>query len=222
MDELVEEIITNEELNSIQDSSLLIKNELVFFPSEKIIKSLLILWSENDDTSVSFEEDIQTKLNQTVCSNKTWDISLEEEEIFIAEKFSDEEIAYLFPPISEDASSSIDSQSSLSYTIFQDVLSDVWGDEPQLWSISMTPSFIKDIKNIDKKIHDLVLNAINQISEYPMKMLGNTVKPLTGEKRYKGFWRYRIKDKYRLLYQPIKEEMKVILHSLKSRAEAYD
>ncbi|MEH2010054.1 hypothetical protein [Nostoc sp.] len=63
MDELVEEIITNEELNSIQDSSLLIKNELVFLPSEKIIKSLLILWSENDDTSVSFEEDIQTKLN---------------------------------------------------------------------------------------------------------------------------------------------------------------
>ena len=43
MDELVEEIITNEELNSIQDSSLLIKNELVFLPSEKIIKSLLIL-----------------------------------------------------------------------------------------------------------------------------------------------------------------------------------
>ena len=107
------------------------------------------------------------------------------------------------------------------YTI-HDVLSDVWGDEPQLWRISMTPSFIKDIKNIDKKIHDWVLNAINQISEYPMKMLGNTVKPLTGEKRYKGFWRYRIKDKYRLLYQPIKEEMKVILHSLKSRAEAYD
>ncbi|MEH2010053.1 type II toxin-antitoxin system RelE family toxin [Nostoc sp.] len=86
----------------------------------------------------------------------------------------------------------------------------------------MTPSFIKDIKNIDKKIHDLVLNAINQIIEYLMKALGNTVKPLTGEKRYKGFWRYRIKDKYRLLYQPIKEEMKVILHSLKSRAEAYD
>ena len=221
MDELEEEIITNEELNSIQDSSLLIKNKLVFLPSEKIIKSLLILWSENDDTSVSFEEDIQTKLNQTVCSNKTWDIFLEEEEIFVAQKFSDEEIAYLFPPISEDVSSFIDSQSCLSYTI-HDVLSDVWGDEPQLWSISMTLSFIKDIKNIDKKIHDWVLNAINQISEYPMKMLGNTVKPLTGEKRYKGFWRYRIKDKYRLLYQPIKEEMKVTLHSLKSRAEAYD
>ena len=221
MDELEEEIITNEELNNIQDSSLLIKNKLVFLPSEKIIKSLLILWSENDDISVSFEEDIQTKLNQTVCSNKTWDIFLEEEEIFVAQKFSDEEIAYLFPPISEDVSSLIDSQSCLSYTIY-DVLSDVWGDEPQLWSISMTPSFIKDIKNIDKKIHDWVLNAINQISEYPMKMLGNTVKPLTGEKRYKGFWRYRIKDKYHLLYQPIKEEMKVILHSLKSRAEAYD
>ncbi|WP_180277345.1 type II toxin-antitoxin system RelE family toxin [Nostoc sp. 'Peltigera malacea cyanobiont' DB3992] len=213
-----EEIITNEELNSIHDSSLLIKNELLFLSPEKITESLLILWAENDDTSVSFEEDIQTKLNQIVSYNKPSDILLEEEEILIPQnEFSDEEIAYLFPPISQDISSSIDSQSC-----FSCILSDVWGEEPQSWNISMTPSFIKDIKNIDKKIHDLVLNAINQISEYPMKILGKTVKPLTGEKRYKGFWRYRIKDKYRLLYQPIKEEMKVILHSLKSRAEAYD
>ncbi|MHC5748222.1 MAG: type II toxin-antitoxin system RelE family toxin [Nostoc sp.] len=222
MDVWGEENFTNEELNSIQDSCVLTKEEMFFLSSEEIIKSLLSLWYKKDEKCSISEEDIQTKYNQIVSSSTTYK---EEENFLTDEVFSAEEIERLFPTSNETIynfskiSENIDDFGEVS---FSDILCDVWGDEPQLWEISMTPCFIKDIKKIDKNLHDLVLKAINHISQSPIENLCNTVKPLTGEKKYKGFWRYRIKDKYRLLYQPFKEEMKVILHSFKSRTEAYN
>jgi mRNA-degrading endonuclease RelE of RelBE toxin-antitoxin system len=87
------------------------------------------------------------------------------------------------------------------------------------WSVHFLPEFKKvlarkgDIKDID------LVQAIMEIVEDPLKLRGDTIKPLTGI--YKGKWRYRIGD-YRLIYYPDTETHAVFLISIVPRGNAYE
>ena len=70
---------------------------------------------------------------------------------------------------------------------------------PPPWFIGMSSSFSKDINKIDRKLQGRILEALNEITQNPVSLRGDTVKPLSGE--LEGCWRYRIGD-YRLIYSP--------------------
>ncbi|HSH54928.1 MAG TPA: type II toxin-antitoxin system RelE/ParE family toxin [Methylotenera sp.] len=87
------------------------------------------------------------------------------------------------------------------------------------WSISLTPSFCKTISNIDKNLRAKILLVIFELSQEPVTLQGDTKKPLAGD--FKGLWRYRVGD-YRLIYEPRKEDSKVILLEFSARGSVYD
>jgi addiction module RelE/StbE family toxin len=90
---------------------------------------------------------------------------------------------------------------------------------PSTWLIAFTPSFQKSISKIDKTLQGRVLIAISELSEEPVAVAGDTVKPLSGD--LKGLWRYRIGD-YRLIYQPDECTSKVVLLELSPRGSSYE
>ena len=92
------------------------------------------------------------------------------------------------------------------------------GPEPSTWSIAFTPTFQKSITNIDKKLQGRILLALSELSEFPVSLLGDTKKPLTGE--LKGLWRYRL-GAYRLIYEPDEKTLKVILLEFSARGSSY-
>ena len=69
-----------------------------------------------------------------------------------------------------------------------------------------------------KKIKSRILEAITQITLSPTTSQGDTIKPLTADK--KGFWRYRIGD-YRLIYKPVEKFREILLISFSSRGSVY-
>lgn len=87
------------------------------------------------------------------------------------------------------------------------------------WYIGITRDFTKSISKIDKKIQGRILEAIAKITADPMTPNGNTVKPLSGEK--KGTWRYRIGD-LRIFYVPDKTSKHILLLTCLPRGRAYD
>ncbi|MCA1592825.1 MAG: type II toxin-antitoxin system RelE/ParE family toxin [Acidobacteria bacterium] len=91
--------------------------------------------------------------------------------------------------------------------------------EPTSWSIAFTPSFRKSVATFDKKLQGRVLSAISELSETPITIHGDTVKPLVGE--LKGLWRYRVGD-YRLVYEPRQESRLVVLLEFAPRGGAYE
>lgn len=94
-----------------------------------------------------------------------------------------------------------------------------WLDEKnEEWGLRMTSGFRKCIKELDKNLRGRMLDAISDISEHPMELRGDTIKPLTGE--LKGFWRYRVGD-YRLVYFPDPSARRVDLVSVGGRGGIY-
>jgi len=87
------------------------------------------------------------------------------------------------------------------------------------WYIGITSNFTKSIKKIDKKIQGRILEAIAKITADPMATNGNTIKPLSGEKR--GMWRYRIGD-FRIIYHPDKISKHILLLTFSPRGGVYD
>jgi mRNA-degrading endonuclease RelE of RelBE toxin-antitoxin system len=65
--------------------------------------------------------------------------------------------------------------------------------------VIFSEDFIKSVAKIDKKLQGRILEALAKITEAPTTIIGDTVKPLSGD--LKGLWRYRIGD-YRLVYDP--------------------
>ena len=61
---------------------------------------------------------------------------------------------------------------------------------PPPWFIAMSSRFLKDINKIDRKLQDRILEALNEITQNPVSLRGDTVKPFSGE--LEGCWRYRI------------------------------
>lgn len=90
---------------------------------------------------------------------------------------------------------------------------------PTPWAIAFTPTFQKSIANIDKKIQGRILMVILELAQNPLILLGDTIKPLAGEK--KGLWRYRLGD-YRLIYEPDEKTLKVVLLEFAARSSVYE
>jgi len=89
---------------------------------------------------------------------------------------------------------------------------------PPPWYIGMSSAFSKDISKIDRKLQGRILEAITEITQEPMILRGDTVKPLTGE--LQGCWRYRLGD-YRLIYSPDKATGDITLVAFASRGSVY-
>lgn len=86
------------------------------------------------------------------------------------------------------------------------------------WSLIFSDDFAKAISSLDKKTQGRILEALARITEAPITMVGDTVKPLTGNA--KGIWRYRIGD-YRLLYDPNLSDRHITLLSFGPRGDVY-
>jgi mRNA interferase RelE/StbE len=86
------------------------------------------------------------------------------------------------------------------------------------WGFKITTQFMSSIKKHDKKIQGRILEAITQITLSPTTSQGDTIKPLTADK--KGYWRYRIGD-YRLIYKPVEKLQEILLISFSSRSSVY-
>jgi mRNA-degrading endonuclease RelE of RelBE toxin-antitoxin system len=86
------------------------------------------------------------------------------------------------------------------------------------WSLMLSDDFVRSIAKIDKKLQGRVLEALTKITESPTTVIGDTVKPLTGD--LKGLWRYRIGD-YRLVYDPSISDRHIILISFEPRGDVY-
>ena len=104
-----------------------------------------------------------------------------------------------------------------------DSISDFFGKQghklrPPPWYVGHAPKFSKAVGKLDKNLKARVLDAINKIQKNPLKMIGDTQKPLSGE--LKGAWRHRIGD-FRLIYIPVKEFGNILLADLDSRGSVY-
>ena len=90
---------------------------------------------------------------------------------------------------------------------------------PPPWLVAFTSQFKKDISGLDRKLMGRVLEKITEITEEPCLAAGDTLKPLSGEK--KGFWRARVGD-YRLVYFPDLERGNISIHTLAPRGSVYE
>jgi addiction module RelE/StbE family toxin len=86
------------------------------------------------------------------------------------------------------------------------------------WRFVLGDQFARNIEKMDKKLQGRVLEAILRLGEDPLTVVGDTIKPLTGD--MKGLWRYRIGD-YRLVYSPNQEEELITLLSFEPRGDVY-
>jgi mRNA-degrading endonuclease RelE of RelBE toxin-antitoxin system len=86
------------------------------------------------------------------------------------------------------------------------------------WTFGVTPTFKRTVRKADKKLQGRVLSAVVDLTENPLRMKGDTIKPLQG--KHQGLWRYRIGD-YRLIYKPILEDQRVVLIFFGAREAAY-
>jgi mRNA-degrading endonuclease RelE of RelBE toxin-antitoxin system len=90
---------------------------------------------------------------------------------------------------------------------------------PPPWYVAFTSQFKKDLSGLDRRLMGRVLEKISEITEDPCRAIGDTIKPLGGEK--KGFWRARIGD-FRLVYFPDLEMGNISIHTLASRGSVYE
>lgn len=86
------------------------------------------------------------------------------------------------------------------------------------WGFVITNQFMSSIKKIDRKLQGRILLAMTEIRTHPTTSQGDTIKPLTADK--KGFWRYRIGD-YRLIYKPVEKLREILLISFAARGSVY-
>jgi mRNA-degrading endonuclease RelE of RelBE toxin-antitoxin system len=89
---------------------------------------------------------------------------------------------------------------------------------PPPWFIGMSSAFSKDISKIDRKLQGRILEALLDITNNPIELRGDTVKPLAGD--LKGCWRYRVAD-HRIIYSPDKTTGDITLLAFASRGSAY-
>lgn len=90
---------------------------------------------------------------------------------------------------------------------------------PPPWFVGYTREFSSEVMHLDRKIQGRILEALMELSREPATPKGDTIKPLTADK--KGFWRYRIGD-FRLVYKPDRSKATVLAVSFSDRGSAYD
>ena len=86
------------------------------------------------------------------------------------------------------------------------------------WGFKITKDFMNSIKKVDKNLQGRILEAITKLTLSPKTIMGDTIKPLTGD--LEGYWRYRIGD-YRLIYKPVEKWSEILLISFSSRGSVY-
>ena len=86
------------------------------------------------------------------------------------------------------------------------------------WGFKITKDFMNSIKKVDKNLQGRILEAITKLTLSPKTIMGDTIKPLTGD--LEGYWRYRIGD-YRLIYKPVEKLSEILLISFAARGSAY-
>jgi len=99
---------------------------------------------------------------------------------------------------------------------------DILGNIPPepSWYIGLTREFKKQVDSIDRKLQGRILKALAEITDAPLTVRGDTVKPLTKGERFERCWRYRVGD-YRIIYYPDPSERKITFVAFESRADAY-
>ncbi len=90
---------------------------------------------------------------------------------------------------------------------------------PLGWAVAFTATFRRSVEDMDKKMQGRILSAISELSEAPTAVRGDTLKPLTGER--KGLWRYRLGD-FRLVYEPRESDHLVVLLDFGARGGVYE
>lgn len=91
-------------------------------------------------------------------------------------------------------------------------------NEKKDWSIALTDEFVRDTKQIDRKLQGRILEALLELAKTPMDARGNSCKPLVGN--LSGLWRLRIGDT-RLIYRPDPSCLVVYCLAFTARADAY-
>ena len=86
------------------------------------------------------------------------------------------------------------------------------------WKTLFTKTFRKEVGTLDKKLQGRVMEAVLEIAEEPIKLIGDTKKPLVGD--LAGQWRYRIGD-YRVVYRPEVSGFLIIFLRCSSRGDIY-
>jgi len=86
------------------------------------------------------------------------------------------------------------------------------------WLFGCSNDFQKNVLKYDAKLCGRALTCIMKIVNAPITPLGDTIKPLEGDK--KGLWRYREGD-YRILYLPDKTNLRIFFIDIESRGEIY-
>jgi mRNA-degrading endonuclease RelE of RelBE toxin-antitoxin system len=102
---------------------------------------------------------------------------------------------------------------------YEIVFADISEPDPSPWAIAFTSAFRKSMTSVDRKLQGRLLTAITHLSEAPLELRGDTVKPLTGE--LKGLWRYRLGG-FRLVYEAREAKRLVVLIGFGPRGGIYD
>jgi mRNA-degrading endonuclease RelE of RelBE toxin-antitoxin system len=92
------------------------------------------------------------------------------------------------------------------------------GRVPDSWLIGLSKRFKESVAKTDRKRQGRILEAVVSLTEDPMKVVGDTVKPLSEDK--KGYWRRRVGD-YRLTYHPDPDSGLITLVDFEARGSAY-
>lgn len=87
------------------------------------------------------------------------------------------------------------------------------------WAIDMSDTFRKAVRAVDARLRGRILTAIVELSDDPLTIRGDTLKPLMGTQ--KGCWRYRLGD-YRLVYMARIEKHSILLIDFAARGAVYD
>jgi mRNA interferase RelE/StbE len=111
------------------------------------------------------------------------------------------------------------SELGVSNDIIETSLSTGLYKEKQEWLLSFTSKFTKTIAKVgDKKKQGRILLAINEVSRDPLRLVGDTQKPLSGP--LEGKWRRRIGD-LRLIYHPEIDDNIIYLLEVGPRGNIY-
>jgi len=86
------------------------------------------------------------------------------------------------------------------------------------WFIGISKRFKKSVANTDRNRQGRIFEAVMSLAEAPMEVVGDTVKPLSDDK--KGYWRRRCGD-YRLTYKPDPVARLITLVDFEPRGSAY-
>lgn len=86
------------------------------------------------------------------------------------------------------------------------------------WLTGWSKKFIDSVCQTDRKRQGRIFEAIIQVADNPVTPQGDTVKPLSEDK--KGYWRLRVGD-FRLIYFPDVATRRITFVACEPRGSAY-